>query len=150
MDSGKRIEKLKDNEYKELFGVKKATFEKCLEILNEQYKKEHTKGGKPPKLNILDKLVIMLSYYHEYRTMQNIAFDHEVTKGTIHWVENTLVKSGVYSLPSKRELYTNTQIETVLVDATEIEIERPKKPKTILLRQKEKAYLKSSDCCQCR
>ncbi len=133
MDNAKRIEKLKDKEYQELFGVKKATFEKMLEILNEQFKKEHEKGGKPLKLSVLDKLIIMLCYYREYRTMQNIAFGYEVTKGTIcnsiHWVEDTLVKSGVFRLPSKRELYTNKQIETVLVDAAEIEIKRPKKDK---------------------
>ncbi len=145
MDNAKRIEKLKDKEYQELFGVKKATFEKMLEILNEQYKKEHAKGGKPPKLSVLDKLIIMLCYYREYRTMQNIAFDYEVTKGTIcnsiHWVEDTLVKNGAFSLPSKKELYTNSQIETVLIDATEIEIERPKKDKNNTIQAKRKSIL---------
>lgn len=142
MDNEKRIAKLKDNEYKELFGVTKSTFEKMLEILNEQFTKEHAKGGKPPKLSVLDKLIIMLCYYREYRTMQHIAFDYEVTKGTIcnsiHWVENTLVKSGTFSLPSKRELYTDTQIEIVLIDATEIEIERPKKDKNNTTQVKRK------------
>ncbi len=112
MNNANRIEKLEEKEYQELFGVKKATFEKMLEILNEQFKKEHAKGGKPPKLSVLDKLIIMLFYYREYRTMQNIAFDYKVTKGTIcnsiHWAEDTLVISGVFRLPSKRELYTNT------------------------------------------
>jgi len=126
MDNTKRIASLKEKEYYELFGVKKATFEKMLEILNEQYKKEHEKGGKPPKLKVLDKRIIMLCYYREYRTMQHIAFDYGVTKGTIcnsiHWVENTLIKSGVFNLPSKRELYSNTEIEVVLIDAAEAEI----------------------------
>ncbi len=143
MNNEERIEKLEEKEYQELFGVKKATFEKMLGILNEQFKKEHEKGGKPPKLSVLDKLIIMLSYYREYRTMQNIAFDYEVTKGTIcnsiHWAEDTLVKSGVFRLPSKRELYTNTQIETILVDATEIEIERPKKDKNNTIQAKRKS-----------
>jgi predicted DNA-binding protein YlxM (UPF0122 family) len=142
MDNVNRIAKLKDSEYKELFGVKKSTFEKMLEILNEQFTKEHAKGGKPPKLSVLDKLIIMLCYYREYRTMQHIAFDYEVTKGTIcnsiHWVENTLVKSGAFSLPSKRELYTDTKIEVVLIDATEIEIERPKKDKNNTTQVKRK------------
>ena len=31
----------------------------------------------------IDKLVIMLSYYHDYRTMENIAFDYDVAKSTI-------------------------------------------------------------------
>lgn len=143
MDNTKRIVKLKEKEYQELFGVKKATFDKMLEILTEQFKKEHANGGKPPKLSVLDKLIIMLCYYREYRTMQNIAFDYEVTKATIcnsiHWVEKTLIKSGVFRLPSKRELYTDTQIEVVLIDATEVEIERPKKDKSSIIPAKRKS-----------
>ena len=142
MDNTKRISRLKENEYQEVFGVKKATFEKMLEILNKQYEKEHEKGGKPARLKVLDKLIITLCYYREYRTMQHIAFDYEVTKGTIcnsiHWVENTLIKSGIFSLPSKRELYTDTKIEVVLIDATEVEIERPKKDKSNTIPEKRK------------
>ena len=145
MDNTKRIAKLKEKEYQELFGVKKATFDKMLEILTEQFKNEHAKGGKPPKLSVLDKLIIMLCYYREYRTMQHIAFDYEVTKATIcnsiHWVEKTLIKSGVFRLPSKRELYTDTQIEVVLIDATEVEIERPKKDKNNIIPAKRKSIL---------
>ena len=133
MENVKRISKLKENEYQELFGVKKTTFDKMLEILEEQYRKEHLRGGKPPKLSILDKLIIMLCYYREYRTMKHIAFDYNVAKSTvcesIHWVENTLVKSGVFRLPSKKELWSDASIETILIDATEVEIERPKKDK---------------------
>ena len=88
-----------------------------LEILNEQYKKDHERGGKPPKLSVLDKLLIMLCYYREYRTMQNIAFDYGVCKSTVcesvRWVEETLVKSGVFRLPSKRELHSNNSIEVL-------------------------------------
>lgn len=102
-----------------------------LEILEEAYKQGHLKGEHPAKLSVLDKLVIMLGYYREYRTIENIAFDYSVSKSTIcesiKWVENTLIKSGNFNLPSKRELVNNTTIEVVLVDATEIEIERSQK-----------------------
>ena len=108
MYNEERIEKLKEDKYQEIFGVKKPTFDKMLEILENQYKKEHLKGGRPPKLSVLDKLVIMLSYYKEYRTMQNMAFDYNVSKSTIcesiQWVENTLMKSGSFNLPSKKDL----------------------------------------------
>ena len=131
MDNKKRISKLKEKDYQKIFGVKKKTFEKMLEILEETYRQEHLKGGHPPKLSVLDKLVIMLGYYREYRTMENIAFDYSVAKSTIcesiKWVENTLIKSGDFKLPSKRELINNTAIEVVLIDATECEIERPQK-----------------------
>ena len=109
-----------------------------LEILEGQYRKEHLRGGKPPKLSILDKLIIMLCYYREYRRMKHIAFDYNVAKSTIcesiHWVENTLVKSGVFRLPSKKELWFDASLETNLIDATEVEIERQKKTNRILFR----------------
>ena len=131
MNNKERINKLKEKDYQKLFGVKKNTFEKMLKILEEAYKQGHLRGGHPAKLSVLDKLVIMLGYYREYRTMENIAFDYSVSKSTIcesiKWVENTLIKSGNFNLPSKRELISNTTIEVVLVDATEIEIERPQK-----------------------
>lgn len=84
--------------------------------------------------------------------MRHIAFDYSVSKSTIcesiQWVEKTLVKSVVFRLPSKKELYSDTSMEIILIDATEVEIERPKKTKTILLRQKEKTYVKNSSCRQ--
>ena len=142
IDNKERIEQLKEKEYQELFGVKKATFEKMLEVLNKQYQKDHKNGGKPPKLSILDKLVIMLCYYREYRTMQHIAFDYSVAKSTIcesiKWVEQSLIKSGVFRLPSKKELHSNVSIEVILVDATEVEIERPQKNKDSIIQERRK------------
>ena len=106
MDNKKRISELNEKDYQKIFGVKKKTFEKMLEILEETYRQEHLKGGHPLKLSILDKLIIMLGYYREYRTMENIAFDYGVAKSTIcesiNWVENTLIKCGDFKLPSKR------------------------------------------------
>ena len=88
-------------------------------------------GGRPPKLSVLDKLMIMLQYYREYRAMDNIAFDYGVSKSTISdaikWIEETLVKGGTFRLPSKRKLLEGASMEVVLVDATECEIERPQK-----------------------
>ncbi len=116
-----------------MFGVTQKTFEKMLEILEIEYKHRHIKGGRPGKLSVLDKLVILLCYYREYRVMENIAFDYGVSKSTIcdsiQWVENTLIKSGQFNLPSKKELTRGNGVEVVLLDATECEIERPKKSK---------------------
>lgn len=66
--------------------------------------------------------------------MENIAFDYGVVKSTIcdsiNWVETVLIKDGTFSLPNKRKLQQdNIDIEVLLVDATECEIERPKKNK---------------------
>ena len=129
---------------------KKATFDVMLEILEENYVERHKEGGRPPTLSVLDKLVIMLQYYWEYRAMQHIAFDYGVSKSTIcdsiAWVEQTLIKSGRFRLPSKRELTKpDCKVEAVIVDATECEIERPEKTEKVLFREKEKAYIQPAN-----
>ena len=145
IDNIERIKKLKKENYQKIFGIKKDTFDKMLKLLNETYRTEHLKGGHPPKLSVLDRLVIMLSYYREYRTMENIAFDYGVAKSTIcesiKWAEGILIKSEAFSLPKKRELANDVDIEAVLVDATECEIERPKKNSGNIIQGKRKNIL---------
>ena len=58
-----RIKKLKEEDYQKIFGIKKTKFYKMLAILEESYIKLHKYGGSKPKLTVLDKLVITLSYY---------------------------------------------------------------------------------------
>ena len=131
MNNQERIAHLKAKDYQKYLGVKKKTFEVMLQILEKDYQRKHKMGGRPPKLSVLDKLMIMLQYYREYRVTDNIAFDYGVSKSTISdaikWVEETLVKDGIFRLPSKRKLLEDSSLEVVLVDATECEIERPQK-----------------------
>ena len=143
MTNEEKIGKLQEEEYQEIFGVKKMTFDVMLEILEENYMERHKEGGRPPTLSVLDKLVIMLQYYREYRAMQHIAFDYGVSKSTIcdsiAWVEQTLIRSGRFRLPSKRELTKpDCKLEVVIVDATECEIERPEKNKKSTIPGKRK------------
>ena len=142
MDNQARVEKLKEKEYQRIFGVTKPIFEQMLAILEETFGKEHSKGGRPLKLSVLDKLVIMLCYYREYRTMESIAFDYQVSKSTVYesirWAEESLMKSNKFSLPSKKALIEDLNIEVVLVDATECEIERPQKNKSVTIPGRKK------------
>jgi len=132
MNNEKRIAELKDEKYQVLFGVRKPTFEAMLAIVERAYKEMRKKGGRARKLSVLDMLVIMLGYYHDYRTMENIAFDYGVHKQrvseAIFFVEQALIKDGRFSLPSKRELVkAGTEVLVVIADVTEQETERPKK-----------------------
>ncbi|GHT81554.1 hypothetical protein FACS1894130_13300 [Spirochaetia bacterium] len=91
----------------------------------------HKSGGKPPKLSTESKLYITLKYLREYRTMDSIAAEYGVCKGTvclaIQWVEDTLVKDGTFALPGKRVLKRKSDtIEYIVVDVTESPINRPK------------------------
>lgn len=150
MNNYERLSKLRDEDYQELFGVKKSTFDKMLEVLERAYEEQSSKGGRPLNaLSILDKLVITLQYYREYRTMQHIAFDYGVSKTaiwkSIRWVEGILIKCKEFALPSKRRLLGDTPVQAVLIDVTECEIERPKKTKRLLFRQEKEAYTESTD-----
>ena len=143
MNNIEKLSKLTDKKYQELFGVKKATFNKMLSILQEAYEIQCKKGGRPLRaLSILDKLVIMLQYYREYRTMQHIAFDYGVSKTaiwkSIRWAEDILIKSMAFSLPSKRRLLNENSVKAVLIDATECEIERPKKNRRFITRTRKR------------
>jgi hypothetical protein len=132
MDNKTRIANLAEEKYLVLFGVRKATFDAILAILGSAYEEMRKKGGRKRQLSVLDMLIIMLGYYHDYRTMENIAFDYGVHKQRISeavaWVEQTLNKEGRFSLPSKRELLkTDTEVVIAIVDVTECETERPEK-----------------------
>ena len=142
MDNQKRIEKLKEKDYQKYFGVNKATFDKMLKILEEADRYKRIKGGRPSVLSVPDKLVIMLQYYREYRTMDNIAFDYQTNKSTIYyaikWAEDTLIKNKAFHLPSRKKLLEDTSIEIIVVDATEVEIERPQKNRKNIIRERKK------------
>jgi len=118
--------------FKRLYGVKPATFNQMLSILQKEFNTMHKNGGKPPKLLPEDKLYITLKYLREYRTMDSIAADYGVCKGTvclaIQWVEDTLVKDGEFELPGKKVLKRKSAaIEYIVVDVTESPINRPKR-----------------------
>lgn len=142
MDNKKRLEKLKEKDYQRYFGVNKATFDKMLEILEETDRFKRRKGGRPSVLSVLDKLVIMLQYYREYRTMDNIAFDYGTNKSTIYyaikWSEETLIKNKTFHLPSRKKLLEDTAVEIIVIDATEVEIERPQKNRKNTIRERKK------------
>ena len=148
MNNQERIAYLKAKDCQKYFGVKKKTFDVMLQILEKDYQRKHKMDGRPPKL------MIMLQYYREYRVMDNIAFDYGVSKSTISdaikWVEETLVKDGVFCLPSKRKLLEDSSLEVVLVDATECEIERPQKTAQILLQQEKEAHTETTGSCRCK
>ena len=142
MNNQKRIENLKEKDYQKYFGVNKATFDKMFEILEDADRYKHRKGGRPSVLSVLYKLVIMLQYYREYRTMENIAFDYQTNKSTVYyaikWAEDTLIKNKTFHLPSRKKLLEDTSIEIIVVDATEVEIERPQKNRKNTIQERKK------------
>jgi len=145
MENKEKIEKLKPEDYQGLFGVTKEVFDEMLKILEQEYARNHKKGGRPPKLTVLDRLMIMLQYYREYRTLRHIAADYGVHVSRIYdalkWTEETLIKDKRFHIRSRKELRDNSELETVLLDATECEIERPKKNKKSTTQERKRNTL---------
>jgi hypothetical protein len=127
------IKDYKEERFKLITGVKKATFLAMVEVLAAEYKKVHSKhNGRKRKLSLEDMLLATLEYLFEYRTYECIAASYGLAKPNIYkvtkWVEDTLIKSGLFSLQGKRVLTREeADIEVIVVDTTETPIERPQK-----------------------
>lgn len=116
-------------DFKRLYGVTPETFWKMVQVVRDA--KQGSRGSYS-KLTIPDQILLTLEYWREYRTLFHIAKNwgvHESTaQRTVKRIEDMLIKSRKFSLPSQREMQeSNTEIEVVIVDVAETEIERPKK-----------------------
>ena len=126
-----RAMELTDKQFKLLVGVSKETALQMIAMLVEAYKAKHKRRGRHSKLTIEMMLMMTLEYWRQYITFFELGFEYGVAESTSHdivvWVEDTLIKSGKFSLPGKKALLEDNEIEIVLVDVTESPVERPKK-----------------------
>lgn len=137
------INKLASDEFRRLTGVKKTTFDEMVKILQEARAQKKLRGGRQNKLSIEETLLMALEYLREYRTYFHISKSYGISESyaykTIRWVEDTLIKSKLFSLPGRKALLkSDVEYELVLVDASEHPIQRPKKNKTISTLAKRK------------
>lgn len=148
MSKYEQLTKKEPKNFKRLIGVNKETFEAMIDVF-KSYEDERTKshgiGGRKSLLPE-DKVLLMLSYYREYRTLEHIGFDYGVSEATasrvVREVEKVLIKSGKFSLPSKRALYGDEiDLEFVVIDATESPVQRPKKSKEITIQERKDTTL---------
>ena len=138
-----KINEYDENKFRRITGVKRATFEKMVEILKKSYAEKHKRRGRKPKLSIENQLLAALEYWREYRTYAHIAASYGIAESNIYrsikWIENTLIKDGTFSLPGKKELLkSDTDYEVVLINATETPVERPQKNKESIIQEKRK------------
>ena len=136
-----QIKKISDEKFRRLTGVKRGTFIKMLEILDEADRKKKIKGGRKNTLCLEDQLLVALEYMREYRTYFHIGQSYGISESTayktVRWVEDTLIKHPAFSLPGKKELLkSDNEYEVILIDATETSIERPKKNKENFILEK--------------
>ena len=130
------LKNLSDGEFRRLTGIKRSTFAKMIEILKVAEAQKKQLGGKPSNLTMENRLLMTLEYLREYRTYFHIASSYGISESScyrnIKWIEDTLIQHQDFALPGRKALLkSDTQYETILVDATESPIERPKKDRDI-------------------
>ncbi len=133
-----KAKKLKDTEFKRLCGVRKETFLAMCEIV--QAVENQKTSGRTCNLSVEDQVLLTLTFWREYRTMFHLGQDYgihdEHVSRTIQKIEDILIKSGKFSLPSKRRLLEENELTYTIVDVTERLIERPKKNREDIIREK--------------
>jgi hypothetical protein len=142
---------IKDKEaavFKRLTGVHKKTFRLMVREVNNHdqkiVKKKGNSRSRPFKLSVEDQILLTLMYYREYRTQFHIGGTYQISESavsrTIQRIENILAKADAFKLPGKAKLSgTRQEYEVILIDATEMSIERPKKSSTSTIPARRKS-----------
>lgn len=121
------IQKLTDPQFKRLTGISWSTYKVMIDVLNLHL----SSIGRPSKLSIEDQLLLCLSYWREYRTLFHVGMTYGVSEATasriVRYTEDCLIRSKKFNLPKKLPVGGGLDWDVVIVDATEIVVQRPKK-----------------------
>ncbi len=137
------VKNLDDEKFRRLTGVKRSTFDKMLDILEQSIKTRKVNSGRKKKLSLENSLLMTLEYIREYRTYFHVSQSYGISESstykTVRWVEDTLIKHPDFALPGRKALLkSDIEYNVVLIDATETPIERPKKSKNASTQEKRK------------
>ena len=97
------MKNLSDEQFRRLRGVKRETFDKMINILEEANKKKKTIGGRRNKLSMENQLLMALEYIREYRTYFHVSQSYGISESLcykgIKWIEDRLIKHPDFGLP---------------------------------------------------
>ena len=138
------FEGMPDAAFRRLTGIRKRTFREMVSVLQHAEAHRKARGGKPNHLAVSVRLLMTLEYWREDRTDRHIGHRDGVCERTayrnIRWCEDTLIKSGAFTLPGKNALVRSSRAyEVVRIDATETPVERPQKNSVATIRGRKNA-----------
>lgn len=97
----------------------------------DQLKMHVSAKGRPPKLILEDQVLLCLSDWWEYRTLFHVAASYGISDPTasriVRHVEGCLIWSNLFNLPKDLPEGEGIDWNVVIIDATEIPIQMPKK-----------------------
>lgn len=124
-----KVKTLPSQQFKRLVGIHPSTFAEMLEVLRAA--QNDSRRGRLSILSLED-----LSYWREYRTLFHVAMTYGIHESSasriIQKIENLLIKSDKFHLPKKLPHGEGVDWEVIVIDATEMTIERPKKTEKVL------------------
>ena len=92
-----RLAGFTERDYRLELGVSEEEFHQMLDALETAYAEQHRRKPRFTKITMVDKLIITLVYRREYRSMDSIAAEYEVSRDSIadniHWVERALLNA---------------------------------------------------------
>lgn len=132
------VKNLRNGDFKRLCGVTKETFAAMCQVVIEY--KQATSRGRKSNLSIENQVLLTLSFWREYRTLFHLGRDWNLHESNVsrlvRRIEDILIKSGKFSLPGKKRLLESDAIKYTIVDVTESLIERPKKNRADIIRER--------------
>lgn len=137
------LDKISSKKFRRLTGVKKHTFLAIIKVLNTSSLEKQKKGGPKHRLSIEDRVLMFLEYLREYRTYAHIAQSRGISESAcfrdICWIEDELIKCGIFSLPGRKALLDDSSSsDNILIDVTETPVQRPKKNKRSITQERRK------------
>lgn len=107
----------------------------------KKMQKRGNRRSRPFALNVEDQVLLTLMYYRQYCTQFHIGSTYGISESavcrTIKRIEAVLMKIKELQLPGRQQLPGSPQpLGVVVIDATEMEVERPQKSNSSIIQAK--------------
>ena len=136
------IKQLKEEDFRRKVGVKREVFNKIANVIKDYNSIHKGKAGRLPKLSVENQLLMMFEYLRENRTYFAIAIDFKINEANVKRIIDKLIS--VISNNKDFKINKNSDLSDVtgeiIVDCTEISINRPEKNQNICYSGKKKTY----------
>jgi len=130
-----------DSKFRRMLGINKYQFDLIFKLFQEYVDTHWTKRGRPSDFTLVDRLILTFRYLRDYPTFVVLGNEFGISESFSNKIFNrvslSLVK--VLKLPNLNNL-KSLKLETVIIDVSEQETERPKKTKNEIFRETEMSY----------
>lgn len=140
---------LSEAKFQRMVGLKKRQFQFLLELLQEYVNTHWDKRGKPGDFTLEDKLLLTFRYLRSHPTFFELGHEFSISESYAQKIFTRVSESlvRILKLPNLTTLeehltQTGKTLETIIIDVSEQETERPKKNNKLNSPVRRKGILK--------